>query len=52
MECILIEGGGYLTTVREKEAADKKQAECEEMIINLLFYLSLSPSLSPSLLSL
>lgn len=27
--CIILEGGGYLTTVREKEIADKKLEECK-----------------------
>ena len=26
---VILEGGGYLTTVREKEIADKKLEECK-----------------------
>lgn len=29
ISCVILEGGGYLTTVREKEIADKKLEECK-----------------------
>lgn len=34
---LYVEGTGYLTTVREKEIADKKLAECKKIIIFCIY---------------